>query len=196
MSFYSVARAIARPFVKIVLRYKVEGKDNIPQCPFFLAANHVALRDPVCVGCALKQKFRFIAKSDFEHKFFLGWFMRKVGVIFVNRNKADLGAIRTSVDAIKSGENVAIFPQGTRTRVKAAPEQALGGITLMCAMAKAPVLPVALDYGTYKPRLFFTKCRIIIGKPIPYEEYAAINDRKAQSEYVFGKVCELLNDRD
>ncbi len=196
MKFYSVAKAIARPIVKVVLRYKVEGKDNIPKEAFFLAANHVALRDPVIIACGLKPQFHFIAKSEFEHKPFLGWFMRKVGIIFVNRNKADLGAIRKSVDTIKSGENIAIFPQGTRTRVKAVPEQALGGITLMCAMAKAPVLPVALDYGTYKPRMFFTKCRIVVGKPIPYEEYSAIEDRKAQSEYIFGRVCELINGRD
>ncbi len=196
MKFYTVAKAIARPFVKVVLRYKVEGKGNIPKEAFFLAANHVALRDPVVLACGLKPQLHFIAKSEFENKFFLGWFMRKVGIIFVNRNKADLGAIRKSVDTIKNGENIAIFPQGTRTRVKAEPEQALGGITLMCAMAKAPVLPVALDYGTYKPHLFFTKCRIIVGKPIPYEEYSAIKDRKEQSEYIFGKVCELINDRD
>ncbi len=193
MKFYKVARAIARPFVKVVLRYKVEGKDNIPDCPFFLVANHVALRDPVCLGCAFSTPIRFIAKAEFEKNGLIRWFMKKLGIIFVNRNKADLGAIRAGVDAIKNGNNVGIFPQGTRTTVKAEPQQALGGITLMCAMAKAPVLPVALVYGTYKPKLFFTKCRIVIGKPISYEEYSAIKDRKEQSEYVFGKVCELID---
>lgn len=193
MKFYKVARLIAWPFVKVVLRYKVEGIDNIPDCPYFLVANHVALRDPLCIACAIKKPIRFLAKSEFEHKPVIGWFMKKLGMIFVNRNKPDLGALRAGIDAVKNGQNVGIFPQGTRTKVKAEPEQALGGITLMCAMAKAPVVPVALDYGTYKPRVFFTKCRLVIGKPIPYEEYSAIKDRKAQAEYVFGKVCELID---
>ncbi len=193
MKFYKVARLIAWPFVKAVLRYKVEGRDNIPDSPYFVVANHVAYRDPVCLGCAFKQPIRFIAKSDFEKKSLFAWVLKKLGVIFVNRNKADLGAIRAGIDAIKNGDNVGIFPQGTRVREKTEPNQALGGITLMCSMAKAQILPVALDYGTYKPRLFFTKCRMVIGKPISYEEYSEIKDRKAQAEYVFGKVCELID---
>ncbi len=193
MKFYKVIRLIVWPLVKVVLRYKVEGRDNIPDSPFFLVANHVAYRDPACLGCAFKKPLRFIAKSEFEHKPFIGWLLKKLGVIFVNRNKADLGAIRAGVSTVKSGTSVAIFPQGTRTKVPASPEQALGGVTLMCAAAKAQILPVALDYGTYNPLLFITKGRVIIGKPISYEEYSAIEDRKAQAEYVFGKVCELID---
>ncbi len=192
MRSYIIIRNIARPFIKVFFRYRVENKENIPDTPFILCANHVALRDAPCVACGISKPTRYMCKSELESKPVAGWLLRKLRVIFVNRSKADLGSIRQCVDTVKAGHNVGIFPQGTRVKDGAKPEQAQEGVAMICSLTKAPVLPVALIYKKAKPRLF-SPCRIVVGKPIPYEEYTAEKDRKAQAHYIFGKVCEIID---
>ena len=177
MRSYIIIRNIARPFIKVFFRYKLENRENIPDSPFIICANHVSLSDPVCTACTITQPTRY---------------MCKLRVIFVNRQKADLGSIRQCVETIKAGVNVGIFPQGTRIREQAKPEQAQDGVAMICSLTKATVLPVALIYKNNKPRLF-SRCRVVVGKPIPYEEYSSIADRKEQARYIFGKVCEILD---
>lgn len=192
MRSYIILRNIARPFVKVFFRYKVENKENIPQSPFIICVNHVALRDALCTACTITAPTRYMCKSEFEKKPLVGSILRKLRVIFVNRAKADLGSIRQCVETVKAGHCVGIFPQGTRVKEQAKPEQAQDGVAMICSLTKAPVLPVALIYKSKKPRLF-SRCRVVIGKPIPYEEYSALPDRKEQAHYIFGKVCEIID---
>ena len=192
MRSYIIIRNIARPFIKVFFRYKLENRENIPDSPFIICANHVSLSDPVCTACTITQPTRYMCKSELEKTPVLNFLLRKLRVIFVNRQKADLGSIRQCVETIKAGVNVGIFPQGTRIREQAKPEQAQDGVAMICSLTKATVLPVALIYKNNKPRLF-SRCRVVVGKPIPYEEYSSIADRKEQARYIFGKVCEILD---
>lgn len=191
MSFYGFIRGVARPFTKLMYRYKLEGVENIPQGAFILCANHLSFADPVCLACAFKPKIVFVAKSELNRGIF-GKFLKKLKVVFINREQADLGAIRQSVAALKEGKPVGIFPQGTRVKGKAEASQALEGISMMCALGKVPALPVAIIYTKGKPRLF-CKTRLVVGKPVALEELLKIGDRAAQSKYIFGKVCEIID---
>ncbi len=192
MTSFLIVREVLRPFLKLFFRYKVENKENIPNTAYIVCANHVALRDAFCVACCLPGAIRFMCKSEFKKNPLLRGLLNLAKVIYVNRSKADLGSIRQCVDTVKAGVNVAIFPQGTRVREQAKPEQTQDGIAMVCALTKAPVLPVALIYNSYKPRLF-SRCRVVIGKPIYPEEYKDMGDRAEQSRYIFGKVCEIID---
>jgi len=194
MSFYGFARAVARPFVKVLFRYKLEGRENIPEGSFVLCANHVSLLDPVCLVCAFKPKLSFMAKTELN-KGILGKVLKKAGMIFVNRQQADLGAIRQCVDVLKNGGSVGIFPQGTRVKGKVDASQGLEGISMICTLGRAQALPVAVVYPSGKAGIF-RKTRLIVGKPISTEEFAAAGDRTAQSQYIFGKVCDIINDEE
>lgn len=192
MRSYTILRNIARPFVKVFFRYKLENKENVPESPFIICANHLSLRDPVCLACSITPPTRYMCKAELEKTPVVSFFLRKLRVIFVNRQKADLGSIRQCVETVKAGYNVGIFPQGTRIREQAKAEQAQDGVAMICSLTKATVLPVALIYKSKKPRLF-SRCRVVVGKPLPYEEYSAIRDRKEQAHYIFGKVCEIID---
>lgn len=194
MTMYGFARGLAKPFVKLIYRYRLEGAENIPEGEFVLCANHVSMADPICIACAFKRKIRFMTKSELKGGI-VGKFLKSIRVIFVNREQADLGAIRQCVEALKSGDCVGIFPQGTRVRGKALPSQSMDGVSMICALGKAVALPVALIYirnKKGKPKLF-RKSRIVVGKPISIAEFSSAGDRAAQSEYIFGKVCELID---
>lgn len=192
MKLFLAARAVLRPFLKLFFRYKVENKENIPDTAYIVCANHVALRDAFCIACCLPGATRFMCKSEFKKNPFLRILLNGAGVIYVNRSQADLGSIRQCVETVKAGINIGIFPQGTRVTGKATPEQTQDGIAMICSLTKAPVLPVALIYKSPKPRLF-SRCRVVIGKPVYADEYKAAGDRTAQSRYIFGKVCEIID---
>lgn len=191
MRSYIIMRNIARPFVKVLFRYKLENKENIPDAPFIICANHIAMSDALCTACTITAPTRYMCKVEFEKKPVVGALLRGLRVIFVNRAKADLGSIRQCVETIKAGYNVGIFPQGTRVREQPKPEQAQDGMAMICGLSKATVLPVALIYKSKNPRIF-SRCRVVVGKPVPYEEYNAVGDRKEQTRYLFGKVCEMI----
>lgn len=191
MRRYKILRAIVKPFVKVLLRYKVENKGKIPDIPFVLCANHVSLVDPVILACAFKKPVRFMAKSELN-KGPVGFVLRQLEVVYVNREQADLGAIRQCVGSLKDGTSVGIFPQGTRVEGQAKAEQALDGIAMICALGKTGALPVALIYKKGRPKLF-GRTRVVVGDFIPVEELSAAGDRAAQSKYIFGKVCEMID---
>lgn len=194
MSFYRVARFLARPFCKVLFRYSAVGKENIPHRPYIIVSNHVAYRDAVCIALCFKDEISFLAKAELFEKKLLGFFLRAFGMIPIKRAQADLGAIRESLKVLKSDGIVGVFPQGTR--VKDGPplaEQALGGSALLASMSKATVLPVALVYKNNKPA-FFSKMKVVIGKPIAYDEYSATGDRDEMGKEIFGRVCELFEE--
>lgn len=192
MRRYRFWRGLFRPFLKVFFRYKVENKENIPDVPFVLCANHVAQRDPFCLACGFKEPIRFVAKSELN-KGPVGWLLRQLRVIYVNREQADLGAIRQCVSSLKDEHiSVGIFPQGTRVHTKALPEQTTDGVSMICGLGKTGALPVALIYKSGTPKLF-SPCRIVVGKYIPIEELLAVGDRGEQSRYIFTKVCELID---
>ena len=98
--------------------------------------------------------------------------------------------MRACMNAVKSGDNVGIFPQGTRMHDTPQPESALPGTGLIILHTKAPVVPVSIITKDNRVKLF-RKCRVVIGEPILYEEYSANATTSAEAaKYCFAKVCE------
>ena len=191
MSFYKVAKSISKPFVKLLFRVTVIGKENEPEGNYLLCANHSSFADPLLTACFLKNKIRFISRKSLTDNSFLSWIFRNVCVITVDRDKPDLASLRTVISACKNGDCIGIFPQGTRVR-RTVPEseQAMSGAGLIAAQCKIPVLPVSVVTKRLMPGIF-RKTYVIIGKPIMPEEYLGDGERtkKEISEYMFEKVC-------
>jgi len=194
---YRILRGILVAYSKVFYRIQVIGKENEPKeggCVFI--ANHSSFYDPIAVAVSVKRTIRFMAKSDLEKHALLRWLFKRCGVVSINRGASDMVALRKTCEIVQNGDVTGIFPQGTRIRCSAPDvETALPGIGLIAGRAKVPILPVAICYGKKnKKPMIFRKVRVVIGKPIPYEEYGFINGEKANShevaKYAFGKVCE------
>ncbi|HQE70741.1 MAG TPA: lysophospholipid acyltransferase family protein, partial [Atopobiaceae bacterium] len=87
---------------------------------------------------------RPIFKSEFNLNTLTTWFFSRVGGIPVNRGTADMKAVRRAKAALERGENILIFPEGTRIKSDDEPAKIHGGFALMAQLAKAPVVPVAI----------------------------------------------------
>jgi 1-acyl-sn-glycerol-3-phosphate acyltransferase len=123
---------------------EVEGKARPGAA--LLVANHVSWLDIAVLHAACPQA-RFVSKADVMHWPVLGWLIRSVGTLFIQRErKRDaLRVVHEVAAALRRGEMVAVFPEGTTSSgVTVLPfhanllQAAIGG--------HAPVQAVALRY--------------------------------------------------
>ncbi len=169
MKFYRIARVFISGIFHLLFRIRIEGKENIPcEGAYVVCSNHKSLMDPPMLGVCLPFPVRFMAKEElFRNKIF-GGIIRAVGAFPIKRGKSDVGALRAAMKMLENGENVAIFPEGTRSKGDTM-RRGKQGAALIAMKAGVNILPVGIE-GQYK---LFHKLTFRIGKVIPLEEYFA-----------------------
>jgi len=106
-----------------------------------------------------------MAKRELFNIFGVSWIIRQWHAFPVDRDSADLGAIRRALRILKEGGVVGIFPEGTRNLDGEA--KARGGAVLLAATARCPLVPVALvNTQVAARRLRASKVEVRIGEPI------------------------------
>jgi len=172
-AIYGFSKFLCWLFLRLGFGLQVEGQARVPRAGgCVIASNHVSFLDPIVVGVACPRRLTFMARSSLFTRPFLGWWLRGVGAIPVTRDEADLPAVRAALQALRGGQPMALFPEGTRQ-----PDGRLGaarrGIGLLACGAAVPVVPLYL-HGTHAalPRgaRWFrrAKIRVAFGAPIPY----------------------------
>jgi 1-acyl-sn-glycerol-3-phosphate acyltransferase len=128
------------------IRTRIEG--SIPSGPFLIAVKHQSMFETTEM-LRLTQLPVIVVKRELTRIPFVGWLMRRYGVIAVERS-AGASALRALVEqgrhAAASGRPVLIYPEGTRVRAGESPELRSGFAALYRALG-LPVVPVALDSG-------------------------------------------------
>ncbi len=167
MSLYSFLRAILSVIFKIIFRINVIGIENLPaEGKVIICSNHVSMLDPITVAVSVPRRIYFMAKKElFKNKVF-GKFLERLGAFPVDREGADLAAVRNSLKILKCENVLGIFPEGTRSK-KEDIDNAKPGIAMISIKGKAPIAPVYID-TQYR---LFRKTKVIIGKQITTEEY-------------------------
>jgi 1-acyl-sn-glycerol-3-phosphate acyltransferase len=132
---------------------RFEGRENLPQGPFILAAKHQSLWD-TSVVLALFDNPCIVIKQELLRIPVYGWFTKVLGMVPVDRDgggaalKQMLRACRAAAEA---GRVLIIFPQGTRTLTgEAAPYQP--GVVAIYRETGLPVVPAALNSGFFWPK--------------------------------------------
>ncbi len=76
--FYFGARAVSRPFVRLVWAPRVSGAQNIPaEGGFVIASNHLANIDSFLLPLVLPRQIRFVAKESlWTQKGLTGWILK------------------------------------------------------------------------------------------------------------------------
>lgn len=100
-------------------KIKVEGRENLdPNTHYIFMANHTSYFDIACLFKASQLKLHFIAKDELRTNPFTGYMLKKIEMIFINRASAQKSAesMRKAISFIQEGRNIAIFPEGTRSK--------------------------------------------------------------------------------
>ena len=84
--------------------------------PFLLLANHTHVLDPFYISSSLPVHIRWVAGAYlFKNQFLKTLLGSWIGGIAKQQGRSDLQTIRDISAALKRGESVGLFPEGTRT---------------------------------------------------------------------------------
>ena len=197
---YNIGISSVRGYLKLFHGFKVIGIENVPvEGGLIIVCNHISHLDPPALGVSVGRRVRFVAKQELFEQFFLKWYLPAVGVIPLKRGGGGKVMLDTAADAIKAGDAVVLFPEGTRSKT-GMPGHPRTGFIVLTAMSGAPVLPMRISgsYDCMPPGSILPipgKIQIVIGKPIHWKEGELnLHDRdqmQAQAEMVFQKIFEL-----
>lgn len=197
-TFYQKAHRILAPLIRFFQRIKVTGAENVPtDGPVLFCANHMAVRDPILIGASCKRPITFIGKKELFKVPVLGWLIKKLGAVPLDRSGSDVGAIKTSVSVLQRGGAVAIFPQGHRyPGVNPAETSTKKGAALITYRSKCDVVPVFIKTKGFKYN-FFGRKEIIFGEPIPYSSLGFENGGSEEynnaTAIIFNEILKLGN---
>jgi 1-acyl-sn-glycerol-3-phosphate acyltransferase len=140
------------------LRYEVRGREYLPAGPAIIAIKHQSAWDTMAAAALFDDPAIVVKRELFAIPFY-GWYLRKAGMIGIDR---ELGAaairrmLKAARAAVAQGRSIVIFPEGTRTPVGSdAPYQP--GVGALVRDLKLPLVPVALNSGLFWGRRHFLK---------------------------------------
>jgi 1-acyl-sn-glycerol-3-phosphate acyltransferase len=193
-------KALLYPPMHLGVRWTITGLEHIPvDGPVILASNHTSYLDPLALaylGLQRKRRTRFLAKDELFTKAGLGFVLRGAHQIPVARGTAGAaGSLVAAEDALRAGECVAVFPEGTIS-LDLDPMVGKTGTARVAAATGAPIVPVGM-WGLHrimfkgrKPRWRAGIAEVVhVGAPLtvgPDDDVLSATDR------LMGAICELV----
>jgi len=187
--------AVVPPLSRAIASRDWRGTELVPRTGgLVVAANHISEADPLALCYYLWACGHypvFLAKSALFSHGFVGRVVRGTGQIPVDRDGGAAAALKPAEDALKAGQCVVVYPEGTCTRDPDLwPMTGQTGAARLALAAGTPVLPLAswgahelLPYrkgekgglaGTLKPGfhpLPRKTMKVIAGEPVDLSSY-------------------------
>src|ERR1700676_3267569 len=188
---YELVRVItslyAYPFLggRSISTEKVPGSGAV-----ILAPNHFSFMDHFLMGCYIRRKVRFMAKSQL-FKRPMQFIYTHGGVFPVRRGARDEETFITAETILARGGAITMYCEGGRSRTGKVAEKAKRGIGRLALETGAPVVPIAI-YGSSRVRnwrrLQFPKVTIQYGDAICWEsiENPTRGKQQAVADQVLG----------
>ena len=204
---YSIGKVTVGTAMILGWRPHVEGLEHVPATGgAVFAGNHISVADELFLGSVVPRHLAFWAKAEYFAGKGVGGFLTRrmmhgLGAIRVERagGRAALTAFDGAIPVLKSGDMVAVYPEGTRSPDGRLYRGRTGAARLALA-AGVPIIPVGVT-GTDKvqpigqpyPKLVgWGKVTIRFGKPI--EVVGRADDRsslRALTDEVMAEIQKL-----
>ena len=163
---------------------------NIPtNSSIILAPTHRSRWDGLIITMAMGRRVtrkdcRFMVTKS-EMRGIQGWFLKRLGCFSINQLSPTLSALRYSIDLIKKGEQLVIFPEGKINKYgkKLVLKEGLYRLSRLAAKNTDSIIiiPIGIAYSNVSPKFRSQFC-LSLGKPI------LINDYLKFTKYEFNKL--------
>lgn len=190
LRLYNAAKFTINIFGKVLWRTRAFGTENVPMDgPLIVACNHRSYLDPPMLGTYSPRPLAYMAKAELFKIPVLGPAIRSVGAYPVDRDGSSTAAIKRSLEVLRKGGAIGIFPEGTRNLDGTV--QAREGVALLASLSKAPVVPAAL-VGTADAKKFH-QIKVAFGPALrlPTERKATREDLAKFTDDVMSAIAAL-----
>lgn len=170
-------------FAFLFIRVKVEGAEHIDRSKnYVFMPNHVSMFDiPLLLGFIPVDFWGIQAASHFKVPLY-GWVLKKYGNLPIDRSnpRASLTTMMNAVEEIKTGKNILILPEGTRShKPEMLPFKKLPFV--MVKRAEVGIIPMAFvglyDINHKGSNLVNPgKMRMVFGEPIDAETVNSLSE--------------------
>jgi len=195
-SVYELVRVLTSLYAYTLLRARSISSDNVPGSgPVILAPNHFSFMDHFLMGCYIRRKVRFMAKSQL-FKPPMQEIYTHGGVFPVRRGARDDETFITAESILSRGGAITMYCEGGRSRTGRVGTEAKRGIGRLALETGAPVVPIAI-YGSSRirnwKRLQFPKVTIQYGEPIRWEriEHPTREQQQAVADQILAEIRDL-----
>lgn len=191
--FKAISRVIVtnaiRLYCKIVYKYKIIGKENIPsEGALIFCGNHRTYLDPPLIVVTATRKMRFMAKEELKDNLLFRFLCFAYDGIYVKRDAKDIGPLKEALKELKNGGCIGIFPEGTRNGMEKNDGKLKNGASYMSLKTGAKLIPIGIK-GEAKP---FSQVTITYGKPLDFSEMLKEKSAKELEDYVSEQLKEEI----
>jgi 1-acyl-sn-glycerol-3-phosphate acyltransferase len=196
--WYGLARGVVEVVCRLYWRVEIHGRDNIPASgTYVLAPVHRSNIDTLLAGCLTRRRIRFMGKDSLWKYKWSGAFFSSLGGFPVHRGSPDREALRVCEQAVRAGEPVVLFPEGTR---RSGPKlhPLYEGAGFVAARAGVPIVPVGIGGSEWampkgSKKILPVKVVMVVGRPIypPARPEGARVSRRSVAELTAALAGEL-----
>ncbi|PJJ72402.1 1-acyl-sn-glycerol-3-phosphate acyltransferase [Diaminobutyricimonas aerilata] len=205
MFYWFMKNLVAGPILLTAFRPWVVGRENVPKTgAVIFASNHLSFIDSVFLPLVLDRRISFLAKSDyFTGRGIKGWltrlFFQGTGQIPIDRSggKASEASLNTALRVLAQGEQLGIYPEGTRS-----PDGRMyrgrTGVARMILEAHVPVIPVAMidtekvmPIGRRIPKV--RRIGIVFGEPLDFSRFEGLEGDRFILRSITDEIMYELN---
>ena len=167
---------------------RVHHAERVPLVgPLIVACNHISYFDPQALGCAMPRRVYYMAKVELFRMPLLGPVIRGLGAYPVDRSRGDITAIKRSVEVLREGKAIGIFPEGTRNKTGEIRPQT--GVALLASLSGAPVLPAYISGTAFAHRL--RRIDVTFGEPLAFGRKASREDLAKWTSEIMERIFAL-----
>lgn len=176
------------PAVRLPLRLKVLGRENLPaDGPVLIVCNHISQGDPPILGvAALPRRSYYMAKIELFRIPVLRRIIHELGAFPVDRGASDRRALRIARDILARGDQLLMFPEGTRHK-DGRLRLGLPGAGTLGLRPGVTVVPAAI-WGSHR---FLRRVRVAFGPPIDLSDLDS-NHRSGRSQQAVDRMMAAI----
>ncbi len=177
LAWYAFARGVVELVCRLYWRVEIRDRDKLPRSgAFVIAPVHRSNIDTLLAGCLTRRRIRFMGKDSLWKYRWSGALFSSLGAFPVHRGTPDREALRHCEEAVRAGEPVVLFPEGTRQSGTTL-HPLFEGAAFVAARAGVPVVPVGIGGSEWampkgSKRILPVKVVMVVGDPIHPPERA------------------------
>jgi 1-acyl-sn-glycerol-3-phosphate acyltransferase len=166
---WAVGRVTFGAAVRALAPLRVYGSERVPLTGgLVLALNHFSWLDPPAFGSACPRTMRYMAKSELHDVRLIGPLIRSFGTFAVRRGESDREAVRLMRQAVRDGDALGLFVEGTRQR-SGVPGEARPGAAMVALQERVPIVPAAIHGSQFWKPGNFEPVSVAWGRPMRFD---------------------------